>query len=118
MLYHYTKGFPMTVNLPSSIPVIYSNHAVQAAQTDRYGHIRLDEVIETKYAKVVELETDDRTGAPIKVLIRMPYEGNLDVCVAISLQAVKAGKFLVKTLWLNSKDDQHKTLNSNAYKAA
>lgn len=115
MLYHFEIGFPFAVNLPETMRLHYSEHAKKAAQSDRYGFINLETVIKTEGAKVIEVETDDRTKQPIKVVIRKNYDQYNDICIVILLNKAVSGGFLVKTVWLNSKFDAHKTLDHARY---
>lgn len=116
MLYHSETGFPFKVNLPRAIPLVYSLHAQQAAKGDRYGHIALESTFSTLGATVIEVETDDQTGVPVKVVLRREYDSSKDVCVVIALNSQVQGRFMVKTVWLNLKTDTHKTLNKAAYR--
>ncbi len=117
MLYHYETGIPFKLNLPTTLDLHYSNHALRAAQNDRYGCIDLEDTIATKGAKVIEVETCDRTGNPIKVLIRKDHDATTDVCFAIALNNSVGGKFVVKTVWLNKKSDLHRSLDKSRYAA-
>ena len=118
MLYHAETGIPFNINLPVSLDLFYSDHAQRAATSDRYGRIDLHPSILTVDAKVIEVETCDRTGNPIKVLLRKPHDERNDICLAIALNSSRQGRFVVKTVWLNRKDDLHKTLNKKKYKQA
>ncbi len=116
MLYHNTMGIPFELNLPETLDLHYSKHARRAAENDRYGQIRLKPSLQVANAEVVEIEVCDRTGEPIKVLLRKPYSEDLDICLAIALDSAMDGAFFVKTVWLNESTDNHQTLRRGAYK--
>lgn len=111
MLYHKLIGFPPTliINSEYKILVKYTQHAKNEANHDRYGDITLPKLIKFKKEDIIEVETSDNIIVD-KVLIRIPYNEKYDICLAILL-----GLGLVKTLWLNDKNDSHKTLDKNKY---
>ncbi len=115
MLYHAEIGIPFTVSLPPILDLFYSDHAKAAAKNDRLGQIRLRTSLKTDKVKIIEVETCNRTGEPIKVLVRQHHDNYNDVCLAISLRANADNKFLVKTVWLNDKHDLHRTLDTAKY---
>lgn len=112
MLYHSEIGFPakfykkwpekMMINL------YHSSHAVKAANNDRYGKISLPNMLEVNRSDIFELELDQR-GQVIKFCIRKEYNSEYDLCLAISAD------FTIKTCWLNSRQDNHKTLDAGKY---
>ena len=109
MLYHFEIGFPK--DMPTSFGTIlldYSRHAIEAAQGDRYGAIELPRILDTKKAKLIEVEVV--SGRVTKVVYRCNHCHNYDLIMAIVPHTRK-----VKTVWLNSNRDKHKTLNRNKY---
>jgi hypothetical protein len=111
MLYHTEVYLPEKIKeqLPKEkISLRYSNHAKRACRNDRYGNIPEMKAVYPKYAKVIEVETE--AGQPIKSVYRLPFNQDLDICLVVLIETG-----LVKTVWLNSKDDSHKTLDTNKY---
>jgi hypothetical protein len=87
----------------------YSQHALQAAQSDRYDNkINLPRALDTSKAQVIEVETDGKKTT--KVLYRIPYSDEFDLMIAIM-----PDRRFVKTVWLNRTDDQHETLQDWKY---
>lgn len=111
MLYHKELGFPDTLVLYKSYNRLlnYSLHAIKSAKEDRYGNIDLPNVVTFNKEDIIEVETIDNTKAD-RVLIRIPYSDNFDLCVVILLD-----NSLVKTVWLNSVNDKHFTLVKEKY---
>lgn len=112
-LYHATIGIPAHVRLPRGQFILcYSKHAEQAARTDRYGSIdQLPAYLDTRTAQVIECEVSgDRVS---KILYRIRYSAELDLCLAIIPTA--RGAWTVKTVWANETGDRHTTLNRAAY---
>lgn len=99
----YNKAvFMPKVKLPDQITLKYTKHALMAAKTDRYGHVTLPLKLITRYAEVVELETED--SVPVKLVLRIRYTETLDLVLVV----VPGGTVI--TVWLNKVDDGHKTL--------
>ncbi len=111
MLYHTNLGFPSSLNLKEEylIEPKYSVHAFEASKTDRYGTIMLSKFINFGKKDIIEVETEDNIKAD-KIVIRLSYSSDLDVCIVIILETK-----VVKTVWLNNKNDKHQTLNVNKY---
>lgn len=111
MLYHIEKGIPEEVKkqMPKAvIELHYSRHAQEARINDRYGEVPEFKTIDPNNAQVVEAETD---GWKLKkVVYRIPYTETLDCCIV-----VLTGINLVKTVWVNRKSDNHKTLDLSKY---
>lgn len=108
-LYHFEIGFPRNLNVRfGTLRLRYSHHARQAALNDRYGDIDLPEALNTNTAKVIEVEViGDRVE---KVLYRVSYNDDFDLLVAVMPR-----DSFVKTVWLNRRNDGHKTLNAAKY---
>lgn len=110
-LYHYQLGLPK-VQLPQGVALLeYTGHAKRAANDDRYGVITLPVALDTSAAKVIEVEVDG--NAVTKVLYRVSYDHKHDLCLAVIPR--RYGAWLVKTVWLNRKDDTHRTLDEKRY---
>lgn len=109
-LYHYALGFPQCNPLPTAgwLTLEYSRHARNASVTDRHGYISLPERVAFKACKAVEVEY--QANQLTKLVIRVPYSEELDLVLA-----VKPNGF-VKTVWLNTIDDTHGTLDKSRYR--
>lgn len=111
MLYHTDLGFPNSLELKEEylIEPKYSIHALKASKKDRYGIITLPKIIEFNKKAIIEVETQDNIHVD-KVVVRLPYLRELDLCIVIILETN-----VVKTVWLNNKNDKHLTLNVKKY---
>lgn len=83
----------------------YTYHALNAAETDKYGEIILPDSLNLTQAEVVEMEVV--RGKPYKIVARAKYSHEYDLVFVILVDTL-----LVKTVWLNSKRDSHKTLRN------
>jgi len=110
-LYHRDLGFPAQLDLKEKyiLDLSYTRHALQASVNDRYGEIVLPKEIQFWKSSIVEVETEDDIN-PIKLLVRIVYDSFFDLSIVILLNTGK-----VKTVWLNSINDSHTTLNINKY---
>ena len=107
--YHTEVGIPEDVQTQFGQMLLdYSQHALQAAQNDRYGTIDLPRSLDTSKAQVIEVETDGKRTH--KVLYRVPYNNEYDL-----LMAVDPRRRFVRTVWLNRNDDLHNTLDPSQY---
>jgi hypothetical protein len=111
-LYHYITGLPKGFNgNVGTVPLQYTAHANAAARNDRYGLVTLPRVIDTKQAQVIEVGLD--SGRVSKIVYRVKYSQTLDLVLVV---VPYSATFIVKTVWLNSKADQHETLDVQKYK--
>jgi len=107
MLYHAEIGFPK-VNLWSGcLSLSYSIHALQAANSDRYGHMALPSTLDIAAAQIIEIEVE--SSKVVKTLYRISYSDRLDICLAVLANG------FVKTVWFNEKTDKHFTLDVSKY---
>lgn len=111
MLYHKELGFPEKLQFKSeyALHLKYTQHAKRASQSDRYGKIELPKYLIFNRHDIIEVETDDNKIIK-KVVVRTKYNKKYDLCLAILLE-----NNIVKTVWLNSVEDKHKTLNKSKY---
>lgn len=110
-LYHPEVYWPAEVirQLPNqTIGVVYTKHAKQAAKSDRYGHIDLPNRIDMDRAFVFEAELNSRLCLT-KFGVRISLDNERDLCLIITCN------LRVKTVWVNLRADEHKTLNKNKY---
>ena len=113
MLYHRDIGFPQSLDLKYqyTFDLTYSKHAQEAANSDRYGEIKLPQGVSFPKSSVVEVETeDDVTITKMVVRYNYPLNDKLDLCLVIIPQTG-----FVKTVWINEAKDKHKTLDKSKY---
>lgn len=99
-----------------SVSLVQTQHALHAANTDRYGEIMVPNLLTFRGRHVVEAETDC-SGKVIKLVVRRQYSATLDVCYAIALMR-NSTTVILKTVWLNERNDNHLTLRREAYATA
>lgn len=110
LLWHRDVRLPPGFIAPEGkVELEYSDHAIVASSTDRYGEIRQFKTLNLARFSVVEVETRD--GEVIKVVVRGAYNERYDVVLAL----IPGEVFTVKTVWLNSKFDSHSTLDTGKY---
>lgn len=109
-LYHSSlPNFPVLNIADKMVKLNPTCHAIEAAYNDRYGIIDIPEKINLSKVKIFEIEVDD-IGNLIKVCIRMKYNDDYDLCMPILIKGLK-----IKTVWLNSVNDRHNTLDRSKY---
>lgn len=86
-----------------------SQHALRAAVTDRYGLIEIPMYFDARYAKLIEIEVDPYSSRVTKRVFRQKYNDEYDLVLVIT------SEWVIKTVWLNSKKDLHKTLDASKY---
>ncbi len=111
-LYHAQIGFPVGVRLPKGIYILqYSQHALQAAQRDRYGNLTVGLPDMIDMSKVEPFEIEVERGSVSKMVFRLPFQNGLDIVMVVR------GKRVI-TVWGNERSDRHETLNSSRYQRA
>lgn len=109
MLYHRDIGFPSNLQRPTGrLRLRYGGHAREAAQTDRYGIIRLPECIDLDRAELIEAEAN-WGGIVSKAVVRVGYSAVYDLVLVVLPDG------FVKTVWLNERHDVHATLKYGRY---
>lgn len=107
-LYHKDVFWPFGENtLSGLLRLRLSAHAKQRAKQYKVNPPR---TIELKKFNVFEIEVED--GFVVKIVGRTKYDQQRDIILAILLKEKEA---FVKTLWLNHKGDNHKSLNTSKY---
>lgn len=111
-LYHREIYMPKGVTALTGVTLNLkaSEHAKRAARSDRYGFIHIPEAITFNGADVVEAEFVN--GKLSKVVVRLPYDAQNDAIFVCLTDGT------LKTVWLNRKNDLHKTLKKELYKCA
>lgn len=108
-LYHFELGIPKAAQLRfGKMPLNYSGHAQRASQNDRYGTIELPKYLDTNTAQVIEVEMRGRET--LKIVYRVKYNEILDLVLVVI-----PDRGFVKTVWLNQRNDLHKTLDASRY---
>jgi hypothetical protein len=108
-LYHFEVGFPEGMHFRPVLGLVPTMHAQQARLDDPRGIITLPKAFLPGIAQVIEAETDSN-GNIIKVLARQPHDSQNDVVYAF----IPASR-LIKTAWLQTKTDKHRTLDRSRY---
>lgn len=111
MLYHKDVFMPKRFikQLPKNVRKLnYSSHATKEVNSDRYGKVSVPSEIIFQDWEIIEIETVDNVTTD-KVVIRNQFD-NRDICLAVIVK-----ENLVKTFWINLRDDYHKTLNRSRY---
>lgn len=103
-IYHRDKGLPELHK--GKYQLFYSRHAKDRAKA--YKIATLPKFAIFNENNVVEVEITDFT----KYLVRIPYTSKKDLVLAVVLYS-RYG--IVKTCWMNKKDDQHQTQNMDRY---
>jgi hypothetical protein len=109
MLYHREIGFP-EISLPSGVfKLRYSEHARREARKETL-ELGLPPTLDTTCSVPVEIEVIK--SKVIKVVYRLDYYGNKDLIIVAS---VVQYPWVVKTVWINYKNDNHSTLKRDRY---
>ena len=112
-LYHYQIGFPKQMEeIRPVFGLIPSHHAKVAAVSDPRGLIKLPLNFIPRTAQVIEVETDMSGRKILKILARQPMDNRNDVVYAFLPDSK-----LIKTAWLQTHNDLHKTLDRSKYDA-
>lgn len=88
----------------------YSEHALRAAQDDKYtkyGPVTLPVMFDYRKAKLIEVEVEH--GRAVKRLCRISLDDRRDLVLAIMAGGI------VKTVWVNLKNDKHRSLDKSRY---
>lgn len=92
--------------------MIYGNHARRAASSDRYGHIKLPQFLTLNSDEVFEVTLDKRLRVD-KMVIRTSLDEKRDIIYVVIPRS--GSEFFVKTVWINLRNDPHKTLQTDKY---
>lgn len=112
-LYHSEIALPAGFTAPTHrVEIDYGSHAKQEAMQDRYGSIRLPKSLTLSRMKVIEVGLDHDAKAVTKILFRGDLDETRDLCIVL---IPRPGKWKCKTVWVNLKSDQHKTLDRSRY---
>jgi hypothetical protein len=95
------------------LQMVYSQHAIRAATSDRYGHIPLYREYQIEPGDVVEVTVEN--GVPVKAVVRVPLSQMLDVVLVLNRPERFDDKTFVRTVWLNLSEDNHTSLRRDKY---
>lgn len=107
-LFHKDLGFPKKMRFKAIEGLTPSAHALRERDSDRYGKFDIPTAFDPETWTVIEIEVEG--GALNKIVARKPIDEKRDI-VMVFLPLSK----LIKTLWINTNDDTHKTLDKSAY---
>lgn len=110
-LYHSSIHIPAQIleALPTgAIKLNYSFHAIQSSKNDRYGNFSLPTSIEISNKDIVEVEVFN--NKPVKMVVRKSFTSSHDLVLVVLPESG-----FVKTTWLNSRFDNHRTLDRSKY---
>lgn len=107
-------GFPPTLRRPiSGAKLTYSNHAQAEALRENVYISRLPKALSEPFTLV---EAQITGNIPDKWVIRMDFSSvvpNTDLVMVLGIAGL--GDYFVRTLWLNAKDDNHRTFDTRKY---
>lgn len=111
-LYHADIRLPDWYVAPTErVTLKWSDHALKAARSDRYGDIPQFDNIPLFAFETIEIETCE--DYVTKYVMRGHWTADLDVVFVL----IPMGKrpWLVKTVWINKRNDSHGTLDRSRY---
>lgn len=109
-LYHHSLGFPRNFRRPTErVGLIYTRHALDSC---RNRGVPILKCITLSRFDVIEIEVED--NRVIKYLVRGTLDIHHDIVLAIIPQNMRG--WVVKTSWVNSKNDHHSTLDISKYR--
>jgi len=118
--YHYITGFDkkhidQLKAITSRLNMLkwqYTRHTLDNIKYRELDNKRLSEFFNScilKYDDIIEYYSNIHTGKIEKILYRIPYTDSQDIILVLTPE-----KNIV-TIYLNSKDDKHITLNTSLY---
>jgi hypothetical protein len=107
-LYHKDVFLPKISLSDKMVKVNYTHHAIDAAYNDRYEEIILPNALNFAKSEIIEVEIKNKKI--VKIVARFDYNNNYDLVIVI----IPQGK-IIKTVWLNDKNDTHLTLDTSKY---
>lgn len=107
-LYHKEIGFPKNMKFRPVANLIPSGHALREASSDRYGAFTIPSEFDPVSWDVIEIEVAN--GALHKIVARKQYDATRDIVMAFLVR-----DRVIKTVWINERNDAHKTLDRSAY---
>lgn len=109
-LYHAEIRLPDGFTIPTArVALKWTRHAERARWDDRYGMIPMFSTIPLSQFEVIEVGVE--AGIIAKILVRGHYTDEIDICFVL----IPGPQYVVKTVWMNRRNDQHKTLDRSKY---
>lgn len=106
--YHSLIGFPAHYVRPVGIVnLIHTRHAISRSRVKGF---ELPDKVNLNHGKIIEISM--RGQRLVQIVIRMHYSVTHDIVLVIAFDGPKR---LLKTAWLNEKNDEHRTLNHAIY---
>lgn len=111
-LWHADIRLPDGAVLPRTVVNLeWSRHADGERTKDRYhSEIPAFPALPLHLCRIIEVETEGR--AITKWVVRIPWRGDLDLVFVL---IPRKGSWFVKTVWINERNDSHKTLDRSRY---
>lgn len=110
-LYHADIRLPVGFRLPARlVELSWTRHADNARASDRYGEIPRIPVVNLGECRTVEVGLEGRRVR--KVVVRTTLDAFNDLILVL---VPGPAAWTVKTVWINEKNDSHKTLNRSRY---
>jgi hypothetical protein len=111
-LYHADIRLPHGFRLPNRVVSLkWTNHATSARKDDRYGFIPAPTALNLGECRVIEVGVQGRRVA--KVVVRVELDDDNDLVFVL----IPGNVWTVKTVWINERNDSHKTLDRSRYVA-
>lgn len=111
-LFHADIRLPEGFVAPTArVPLRWTRHADEARKNDRYGDIPRFKTATLRRLSVVEVGVEN--GKVVKILFRGRLDDTRDVCMVL----IPGREWTVKTVWVNERNDAHKTLDRSRYVA-
>jgi hypothetical protein len=109
-LYHADIRLPERFVRPTKrVDLVWTRHADSARLNDRYGEIPRFSTLPLASFEVIEVETErDRV---VKLVMRGHWTKTLDVVFVL----IPGSRWVVKTVWINERNDTHGTLDRSRY---
>ncbi len=110
-LYHTDIRLPTGFRLPDRVvELAWTRHAEGARHNDRYGVIPKIPVVNLGLCRTIEVELQGKRV--LKVVVRTALDKTNDIVLVL---VPGPGAWTVKTVWINKKNDSHKTLDRSKY---
>lgn len=112
-LFHVQVYMPASLTFPKGeFALKPTEHAMRAAQNDRYGQITIPKTLHTSQYRIIEVETGPNNNV-MKIVYKGRYDSNRDLVIVAIPQTNNL--MIVKTVWINMKNDRHSTLDKSKY---
>lgn len=117
--FHKDMGFPWHFkNVTATVPLRYSDHALEESENDRYDKIPILEELNLGESQLIEVKYNHKTGQIEKMMYRKANVKNgLDGCFVLKPSRMRGQAWQVVTAWYNTSNDKHKTLDKKKYSA-